>query len=250
MEVILVLNAGSSSLKFQLLAATPALDRQVRGQIDGIGVRPRLRATGADGAILVDRTWEAAELPDLPAATEALRGWLSGLGGVELRAVGHRVVHGGPDFDRPVRLDADILARLTALEPLAPLHQPHNLAAIRVVAAIDPDLPQVACFDTAFHRGHPEHTDCYALPRALYDEGIRRYGFHGLSYEYIASRLPDLAPEVAGGRVIVAHLGSGASMCAPGRRPQHRDRPWASPPSTACRWAPGPASSTPASSCT
>ena len=214
MEVILVLNAGSSSLKFQLLAANAGLDRQVRGQIDGIGVHPRLRATGADGAVLVDRTWEAAELPDLPAATEALRGWLSGLGGVELRAVGHRVVHGGPDFDRPVRVDADILARLTALEPLAPLHQPHNLAAIRVVAAIDPDLPQVACFDTAFHRGHPEHTDCYALPRALYDEGIRRYGFHGLSYEYIASRLPDLAPEVAGGRVIVAHLGSGASMCA------------------------------------
>ena len=213
MEVILVLNAGSSSLKFQLLAATPALDRQVRGQIDGIGVRPRLHATGADGATLVDRTWEAAELPDLPAATEALRGWLSGRGGGELRAVGHRVVHGGPDFDRPVLLDPDILARLTALEPLAPLHQPHNLAAIRVVAAIDPDLPQVACFDTAFHRGHPEHTDCYALPRALYDEGIRRYGFHGLSYEYIASRLPDLAPEVAGGRVIVAHLGSGASMC-------------------------------------
>ncbi|HVL22341.1 MAG TPA: acetate/propionate family kinase [Amaricoccus sp.] len=213
MEVILVLNAGSSSLKFQVLAATPALDRQVRGQIDGIGVRPRLHATGADGATLVDRTWEAAELPDLPAATEALRGWLSGRGGAELRAVGHRVVHGGPDFDRPVLLDPDILARLTALEPLAPLHQPHNLAAIRVVAAIDPDLPQVACFDTAFHRGHPEHTDCYALPRALYDEGIRRYGFHGLSYEYIASRLPDLAPEIAGGRVIVAHLGSGASMC-------------------------------------
>ena len=214
MEVILVLNAGSSSLKFQILAADAGLARQIRGQIDGIGVHPRLRATGADGAVLIDRTWAPADLPDLPAATEALRGWLSGLGGVELRAVGHRVVHGGPDFDRPVRIDADILARLTALEPLAPLHQPHNLAAIRVVAAIDPDLPQVACFDTAFHRGHPAHTDCYALPRALYDEGVRRYGFHGLSYEYIASRLPDLAPEIAGGRVIVAHLGSGASMCA------------------------------------
>ena len=148
-----------------------------------------------------------------------------------------------------MRLDADILARLTALEPLAPLHQPHNLAAIRVVAAIDPTLPQVACFDTAFHRGHPAHADCYALPRALYDEGIRRYGFHGLSYEYIAGRLPDVAPEIAGGRVIVAHLGSGASMCAlpPAAA---SSRPWASPPSTACRWAPAPASSTPASSCT
>jgi acetate kinase len=214
MEAILVLNAGSSSLKFQLLAATPALDRQLRGQVDGIGVRPRLRATGADGTVLVDRSWAPAEVPDLPAATEAVRGWLSGLGGAELRAVGHRVVHGGPDFDRPVLIDAAVLARLTALEPLAPLHQPHNLAAIRVVTAIDPMLPQVACFDTAFHRGHPEHTDCYALPRAFYDEGIRRYGFHGLSYEYIASRLPELAPEIAGGRVIVAHLGSGASMCA------------------------------------
>ena len=214
MEVILVLNAGSSSLKFQILAADAGLARQIRGQVDGIGVHPRLRATGADGEVLVDRTWAPADLPDLPAATEALRGWLSGLGGVELRAVGHRVVHGGPDFDRPVRLDAEILARLTALEPLAPLHQPHNLAAIRVVAAINPDLPQVACFDTAFHRGRPAHTDCYALPRAFYDEGVRRYGFHGLSYEYIASRLPDLAPEIAGGRVIVAHLGSGASMCA------------------------------------
>ncbi|HVL19641.1 MAG TPA: acetate kinase, partial [Amaricoccus sp.] len=169
MEVILVLNAGSSSLKFQVLAATPGLERRIRGQIDGIGVHPRLRATGADGAVVIDRTWEAGELPDLPAATEALRVWLTGRGGAELRAVGHRVVHGGPDFDRPVRIDADILARLTALEPLAPLHQPHNLAAVRVVAAIDPNLPQVACFDTAFHRGHPARTDCYALPRALYD---------------------------------------------------------------------------------
>jgi acetate kinase len=214
MEAILVLNAGSSSLKFQLLAADAGLARHVRGQIDGIGVRPRLYATGADGATLVDRSWTPADLPDLPAATEALRSWLSGLDGVQLRAVGHRVVHGGADFDRPVRLDADILARLSALEPLAPLHQPHNLAAIRVVTAIDPALPQVACFDTAFHRGHPEQADCYALQRSLHDEGVRRYGFHGLSYEYIAGRLPEIAPEIAAGRVIVAHLGSGASMCA------------------------------------
>ena len=122
-------------------------------------------------------------------------------------------MHGGPDYDRPVRVDADVLARLTALEPLAPLHQPHNLAPIRLAQEIDPEMPQVACFDTAFHRGHPPHTDCYALPRALYDEGVRRYGFHGLSYEYVAERLRTVAPDVAGGRVIVAHLGSGVSMC-------------------------------------
>ena len=122
-------------------------------------------------------------------------------------------MHGGPDFDRPVRVDADVLGRLAELAPLAPLHQPHNLAPIRLAQEIDPEMPQVACFDTAFHRGHPPHTDCYALPRALYDEGVRRYGFHGLSYEYIAERLRTVAPDIAGGRVIVAHLGSGVSMC-------------------------------------
>ena len=119
-----------------------------------------------------------------------------------------------PISTEPVRIDADVLARLAALEPLAPLHQPHNLAPIRMAMAMDPDLPQVACFDTAFHRGHPTHTDCYALPRAFYDAGVRRYGFHGLSYEYVAERLRGMAPELAEGRLIVAHLGSGASMCA------------------------------------
>jgi acetate kinase len=131
-----------------------------------------------------------------------------------LLGVGHRVVHGGVEFAAPVRVTPAVLAKLEALCPLAPLHQPHNLAGIHAVAAVQPDLPQVACFDTAFHRGHPELADWYALPRAFYDDGIRRYGFHGLSYEYIASVLPEVAPAIAEGRVVVAHLGSGASMCA------------------------------------
>ncbi len=215
MEAILVVNAGSSSLKFQVFGLRDGgLERLVRGQIDGIGTRPHLRATDGAGTVLVDRAYEAAAVPDLPAATAETGAWLRSLGGTTLRAVGHRVVHGGPAFDRPVRVDAAVLARLGEYEALAPLHQPNNLAPIRLGLARDPDLPQIACFDTAFHRGHPAHTDCYALPRALYDEGIRRYGFHGLSYEYIAARLPEVAPEIAGGRVVVAHLGSGASMCA------------------------------------
>jgi acetate kinase len=215
MEAILVVNAGSSSLKFQVFGLRDGgLERLVRGQIDGIGTRPHLHATDGAGTVLVDRSFEAAALPDLPAATAETSGWLRSLGGTTLRAVGHRVVHGGPAFDRPVRVDAEVLARLGEYEALAPLHQPNNLAPIRLGLARDPDLPQIACFDTGFHRGHPAHTDCYALPRALYDEGIRRYGFHGLSYEYIAARLPEVAPEIAGGRVVVAHLGSGASMCA------------------------------------
>jgi acetate kinase len=129
-------------------------------------------------------------------------------------AVGHRVVHGGPEYNSPVVIDADVLARLEHYVPLAPLHQPHNLAPIRSILANLPQLPQVACFDTAFHRGHPAVADHFAIPQQLHAEGVRRYGFHGLSYEYITSRLPDVAPEIAKGRVIVAHLGSGASMCA------------------------------------
>jgi acetate kinase len=215
MDAILVVNAGSSSLKFQIFGlADGGLERRVRGQIDGIGVRPRLRAADGAGAIVVDRDYEPATVVDLPAAIAETRAWLRTLEGLNLRAIGHRVVHGGPDFDRPVLIDEPVLDRLARFEALAPLHQPNNLAPIRLGMRENPDLPQVACFDTAFHRGHAAHTDCYALPRALYDEGIRRYGFHGLSYEFIAQHLPAVAPEIAGGRVIVAHLGSGASMCA------------------------------------
>ena len=213
MKTLLVVNAGSSSLKFQLFDVQGGvIRRRIRGQMDGIGVHPRLKATDAAGATLVDA--EQARVLDLPMAIEATRAWFQTLGGLEVDAIGHRVVHGGPDFDRPIRVDAAVLDRLDRYVPLAPLHQPNNLAPIRLAMEIAPGVPQVACFDTAFHRHHAPFADGYALPRALYDEGVRRYGFHGLSYEYIAARLPEVAPEIAGGRVIAAHLGSGASMCA------------------------------------
>jgi acetate kinase len=215
MEAILVVNAGSSSLKFQLFGvADGAPVRAFRGQIDGIGVRPRLRVEDAEGAVRADRDYAPAAMADLPAAIAAMRDWLAAQDGVRIVAIGHRVVHGGPDFAAPVRIDAGVLARLGEFADLAPLHQPNNLAPIRLVMEIDPGLPQVACFDTAFHRGHPAEADWYALPRALHDAGVRRYGFHGLSCEYVADRLRSLAPALAAGRVIVAHLGSGASMCA------------------------------------
>lgn len=214
MEAILVINAGSSSLKFQVFGiADDDLKRLARGQLDGIGSRPRLRATG-EGMAPVDTSYAREEVSDLPAAIGKVRAWLQALKGFTLRAIGHRVVHGGPDFAKPVLIDAQVLERLAAYQDLAPLHQPNNLAPIRLAMEIDRKLPQVACFDTAFHRGHPVHADCYALARKFYDEGVRRYGFHGLSYEYVSQRLREVAPVIAGGRLIVAHLGSGASMCA------------------------------------
>lgn len=215
MDALLVVNAGSSSLKFQVFGITGAgLERQVKGQIGGIGTRPRLQAKDAQGAVLVDRSYDADAVRDLPAAIAAARDWLLTLQGFRLHAVGHRVVHGGPDYAGPVLIDGAVLDRLASYQDLAPLHQPNNLAPIRQAMAINPDVPQVACFDTAFHHGHPEAVNCYAMPRSFYDEGVRRYGFHGLSYEYIAGRLREVAPQAARGRVIVAHLGSGASMCA------------------------------------
>jgi acetate kinase len=214
-DAILVVNAGSSSLKFQLFGiAGRSPSPYIRGQIDGIGTRPRLRAKAADGSLLVDRHPPPGAVDDLPAAIAMARDWLQSMGGFTLRAIGHRVVHGGPDFAEPVLIDQAVLERLSTFQDLAPLHQPNNLAPIRLAMDIAPDVPQVACFDTAFHHGHAAHTDCYALPWRFYQEGIRRYGFHGLSCEYIAGRLRDVAPAQARGRVIVAHLGSGASMCA------------------------------------
>jgi acetate kinase len=141
-------------------------------------------------------------------------GWLRQTPGIELIAVGHRVVHGGPDYDRPVLIDKNVLKRLERYVSLAPLHQPNNLAVIRSLLTLRPELAQAACFDTAFHRSHGAIVDHYAIPESYYHEGVRRYGFHGLSYEYIAARLNEIAPDIAKGRVIVAHLGSGASMCA------------------------------------
>jgi len=215
MDAILVVNAGSSSLKFQVFTVSGgALERQVRGQLDGIGQRPRLRARDTQGKSLVDLTFEREEVPDLPTAIDRTRTWLRGLEGFSLLAIGHRVVHGGPDHAAPTIIDHALLDKLATYAELAPLHQPNNLLPIRLAMEINPDVPQVACFDTAFHRDHPELADCYALPLSFHREGIRRYGFHGLSYEYIAGRLRETRPELAAGRVIVAHLGSGASMCA------------------------------------
>jgi acetate kinase len=154
------------------------------------------------------------EVDDPKAALEAAGSWLRGTQNLHPIAVGHRIVHGGPEYDRPVLIDRDVLGRLECYVPLAPLHQPNNLAPVRSILARMPGLPQVACFDTSFHRGHGALADHYAIPERLHAEGVRRYGFHGLSYEYIAGRLPEVAPEIAGGRVIVAHLGSGVSMCA------------------------------------
>ena len=216
MDTILVVNAGSSSVKFQVFAAQSSgeLTRKIKGQIDGIGTRPRLRGSDADGAQSADREFRPEDVADVPAALHAAAAWLRDELRINPTAIGHRVVHGGPDFDRPVLVTAEVLARLERYVPLAPLHQPHNLAPIRSILARSPDLPQVACFDTAFHRGHSAIADHYAIPERFYAEGVRRYGFHGLSYEYIATRLPQVAPEIASARVIVAHLGSGASMCA------------------------------------
>jgi acetate kinase len=215
-DTILVVNAGSSSIKFQLFAigGGDRLERRLKGQIEGIGVRPHLIAKGAGGEVLIDKTWAPAEVTDVPAALGRLVEFLRAEIGALPVAVGHRVVHGGPDYSVPILIDAAVVERLQAFAPLAPLHQPNNLGPIRTLLQRQPQLPQVACFDTGFHRGHPEIADRYALPDEFYQEGVRRYGFHGLSYEYIASRLPNLAPDIAKGRVVVAHLGSGASMCA------------------------------------
>ena len=216
MESILVVNAGSSSLKFQLFGIEPArqLKRLLKGQVDGIGVRPRLRAAMIDSSTAVDRVFPPDEIPDLPAAIHVTGAWLRETLQVDLVAIGHRVVHGGPEYSQPVLVSEEVIERLARYTPLAPLHQPNNLAPIRAILERRPELAQVACFDTAFHRGHDSLADHYALPERFYAEGVRRYGFHGLSYEYIADRLPQVAPDIAGGRVIVAHLGSGASMCA------------------------------------
>jgi acetate kinase len=215
MDSILVANAGSSSVKFQIFGidAGGRLTRQVKGQMDGVGSQPRLHVAAVDGTVMVDRTYESEAVADVAGALSTAGAWLRDELKIDPIAIGHRVVHGGPDYDKPVRVDRHVLARLERYVSLAPLHQPYNLAPIRSVLARRPELPQVACFDTAFHRGHDAVADHYAIPVELHAEGIRRYGFHGLSYEYIASILPEIAPAIAGKRIIVAHLGSGASMC-------------------------------------
>jgi len=214
---LLVLNAGSSSLKFSLfhLEAPGVLHSVVRGQVDGLGARPRWAATDGSGRSLAQPAPGLGEVQDAGDAARLAAAWLHDHYRLErVSAVGHRVVHGGAVFSQPVRVNEAVLIELERLVPLAPLHQPHNLAAIRALRAWQPDLPQVACFDTAFHRTHPPLADLYALPRRFYDAGVRRYGFHGLSFEYLASVLPQVAPELARGRVVALHLGNGASLCA------------------------------------
>lgn len=213
-DYALVLNAGSSSLKFCVFQR-PAGDSwqlAARGQIEGIGTSPRLSAKDNGGESLANQDVAARDGKE---ALDALAGWLrSNYGGSRVLGVGHRVVHGGSQFKGPTILNAGVMRELYKLVPLAPLHQPYNLAAIEAVFERLPGIPQVACFDTSFHRGQPAIAELVPLPLELRQQGLQRYGFHGLSYEYIASVLPQVAPEIARGRVIVAHLGSGASLCA------------------------------------
>jgi acetate kinase len=214
-DYALTLNAGSSSLKFSVYRRPDAASWSLaaRGQIDGIGTAARFAVSDGAGVSLESTSMEG--LRDGPAAFAALAEWLrSRYRGARVLGVGHRVVHGGAHYTRPTLVTPQVVQDLRALEPLAPLHQPYNLAAIDAVAERLPHVPQVACFDTSFHRGQPAVAEVVPLPRDLCGAGVQRYGFHGLSYEYIASVMPDVAPEIAGGRVIVAHLGSGASMCA------------------------------------
>lgn len=217
-DMVLVLNAGSSSIKFEVFevpAAPPPIPR-FAGQMEGIGASPRFTAKDAAGTRLAERRWEDGGVPgNHRAALGVIIDWLDGvLAGRRVAAIGHRVVHGGPDLAAPVLVDVAVMERLRELAPLAPLHQPHNLAGIAAAAERFPGVPQVACFDTAFHRAHAWEADTFALPPEFYDRGIRRYGFHGLSYEYIAHSLAESEPTIAAGRVVVAHLGNGASLCA------------------------------------
>jgi acetate kinase len=207
-----VINAGSSSLKFSFYEGER---RILSGQIDGIGARPSASAVGPEGEKLSPPDW-GQKPPSVPSEVlPTILPWArERLGHRRLAALGHRVVHGGLRHSRPARVTPELIAELEALVPLAPLHEPHNLAPIKMAMRLNPGLPQVACFDTAFHRTAPEVEQAFALPFSFYEEGIRRYGFHGLSYEFIASVLPERAPEIANGRVVVAHLGNGCSACA------------------------------------
>jgi acetate kinase len=216
-QAIAVLNAGSSSLKFSLHEVVEGnLRVAVRGQIEGLGTTQHFKAKDAAGKTVVD-----ADLPKRGSTVghdesfEYLVEWLRGHFADRMQpvGVGHRVVHGGAEFIKPTLVDAQVLKKLEALIPLVPLHQPHNLAGIKAVTKIRPDLPQVACFDTAFHQGRASVTERFALPDELFQRGIRRWGFHGLSYEYVIGSFKKIAPDVAGGRVIAAHLGSGVSLC-------------------------------------
>lgn len=216
-NAIVVLNAGSSSLKFTefLVGAGGALDPEVSGILEELYGRARFRAKDANGNVVGEHAWDEDAAPQHTGALEFLFEWFRAQASdTNVMAVGHRVVHGGGVYAAPVRVDAGILETLAEFVPLAPLHQPHNLLPIRVIAERRPDLPQVACFDTAFHQTASPLAQAFALPASITDRGVRRYGFHGLSYEYIASVLPQHDPRAASGKTVVLHLGNGASMCA------------------------------------
>jgi acetate kinase len=214
MSSIAVINAGSSSIKFAVFQAASTLFLLLRGEIEGIGTTPKAKLSDPRGKLLVEESFDGKDF-DHAAATQAMMRlgakWLEGQG---ISAVGHRVVHGGAEYSAPLLLTHQVIDKLAALIPLAPLHQPHNLAPIRAICASHPSLPQIACFDTAFHRNQPPIAQAFAIPRKYSDAGIRRYGFHGISYEYVSKRIVAVAPEVAHGRLIIAHLGNGASLCA------------------------------------
>jgi acetate kinase len=214
MSSIAVINSGSSSIKFAVFQAALPPVLVLKGQIEGIGATPRAKLSDANGKLLVEETFEGAGF-DHAAATQAMMRlgsqWLKER---DISAVGHRVVHGGTEYAAPLLLTDEIIEKLTTLIPLAPLHQPHNLAAIRGIRESHPNLPQVACFDTAFHRSQPHLAQAFAIPRKYSADGVRRYGFHGISYEYVSGQLKAIAPALRDGRVIIAHLGNGASLCA------------------------------------
>ncbi|GAB2889744.1 acetate kinase [Paraburkholderia jirisanensis] len=215
-DVILVLNAGSSSIKFSAFyLQDDDIAPGMHGQVDGLLGTPHFVAYDRDGHEAGSKSWDEGARPSHEEAVQYIGDFLRAhRDDHRLVAVGHRVVHGGERFARPVLATPDVLDELDRLTPLAPLHQPHNLRPIRTIAASHPDLPQVACFDTAFHRGQTELAQAFALPETITSRGVRRYGFHGLSYEYIAQCLPDVSQRAAQGRTIVAHLGNGASLCA------------------------------------
>ena len=218
-QALLVINSGSSSVKFAAydIGSDSALSRIANGRIEGLGSVPRLLAWGKGGALQEDRVIDVSPDPMLGAedAFKQLFGWLSlHLAGRSLRAVGHRVVHGGEKFTRPALVTPEVLSQLEVYTRLAPLHQPHNLSGIRAITRVQPNISQVACFDTEFHSTQPWVAQAFALPRHITQAGVKRYGFHGLSYEYIASVLPTHLGAAADGRVVVAHLGNGASLCA------------------------------------
>lgn len=211
---IAVINAGSSSIKFAIFNDDPGQSLIFRGQVEKIGVAPSMRVEDSAGETLVESEWGASEINHKSATKVILQTSIALLGGEAVEGIGHRVVHGGTQFTAPTLVDGGVISELKKLCPLAPLHQPHNIAPIEAILSEAPHIPQVVCFDTAFHRDQPQVAQTFALPRELTESGIRKYGFHGLSYEFVSDRLRSVAPDHAQKRIIIAHLGNGASLCA------------------------------------